>query len=218
MAKKNSNAAGTLLALLNKIQTRLDNVGRETRQNTDAVAALQDHARVKIGGLEGTVLDQKVVTFRRDEQLREKLNGLGQEVNAIKKVVEDREARQILRDQNNVQSLVNLRDSTAKAFEQVKQDVQTLLQQIQRLNERVGQADSKAASALAFAMSKQPQTGMPSDHVWLNKKLTGVYDTTAELDARIQKMEKLLELYEGLRKAQVALAEANGAFLQGPKV
>lgn len=214
---KKANVAGTLAALLSRIQSRLDKVGRETRQNTDAIATVTDQFRVKVGGLEGTVLDQKRLTFGRDEQLREKLNGLGQEVNAVKKVVEDREGRQTLRDQNNVQALVNLRDSTAKAFDQVKRDVETLLQQIQRLNERVGQADSKAGIALASAVTKAQQSGLPSDHVWLNKKLTGVYDTTDDLETRVKKLEKLIELYEGLRLAQVRLAEANGAFLAGVK-
>jgi hypothetical protein len=58
---------------------------------------------------------------------------------------------------------------------------------------------------------------LPVGHEWVNKKLTGVYDSVEDLEARIEKVEKLIALYEGLRKAQIAFAEANGAFLAGPK-
>ena len=54
---------------------------------------------------------------------------------------------------------------------------------------------------------------MPSDHVWVNKKLTGVYDSLTDQEQRIQKMEALIEKYETLRKAQADLARVNGNFL-----
>jgi chromosome segregation ATPase len=60
----------------------------------------------------------------------------------------DREARQTLRDQNNVQSLVNLRESTAKAFNQVRDDIASLIKQVQRLNERVGQVESQTSAGV----------------------------------------------------------------------
>lgn len=214
-----SQILSQVASLLDKFSDRLTDISRETRQNTDSIASLYDQVRIKVGGLEGKVIDQTAKNGQlvfRDEQLRGKLNELGQEFNKFKKEVEDREARQTLRDQNNVQALYNFRDSTSKAFAQVKTDVDSLLKITQKLNERVGQADSKAEIAMAGAVRKA-QDGLPSDHVWLNKKLTGVYDSLEEQEARIQILEKVQSLYEALRKAQNDFAVANGAFLAGPR-
>lgn len=196
-----SGVAGAVAALLSRIQSRLDKVGRETRQNTDAIVQLQVSA----------VSPSQVLS-------------VAEKVSSIERVAEKREAQQTLRDQNNVQSLVNLRDSTSKAFSGVQADMQSVAQQLQRFNERIGRAESRldifaqqAISAAAFKQAQSQATGMPSDHVWVNKKLTGVYDTTDDLETRVKKLENLLRLYETLRLAQVALAEANGIFLAGPK-
>lgn len=176
-----ANVNSKLASLLTKLQDRLNRVSSAMRQNVDAIAT-------KIGGLE-------TQTFQRDEQLREKLNELGQEVNATKKENDDREARQTLRDQNNVQSIMKLRDSTQKGFDQVRQDVESLLKAVQRLNERVGQAESQGnanvlnVNRLLGSVAKMEVTQAPNT-VWVNKKLTGVYDTTDELDKRIQELEQ----------------------------
>lgn len=197
-----ANVNSKLASLLAKLQERLIRTSGETRQNTDAIATIQDQVRVKVGGLETR-------TFQRDEQLREKLNELEQEVNATKKESNDREARQTLRDQNNVQSIMKLRDSTQKGFDQVRQDVESLLKAVQRLNERVGQVESQGnanvlnVNRLLGSVAKMEVT--PPDTVWVNKKLTGVYDTTAELDSRIQVLEAEIALITAFRAAQAAL-------------
>jgi len=106
-------------------------------------------------------------------------------LDAQKLVGEGREERQIARDQNNVQALVNLRDSTAKAFNQVRDDVAALMKQIQRLNERVGQTESQN-KILADAFLG-PNAVINQSVV--NSKLSGVYNVTEELDKRIQTLE-----------------------------
>jgi hypothetical protein len=202
MAKKTANVAGTLAALLGKIQDRLNRVGNETHQNSAKIAVLVDNVRLKVGEWQ-----------RQDATLTERIGRFQAEAF-------ERETRQTARDQNNVQALVNLRDSTAKAFDQVKRDVETLLVQIQRLNERIGKVESQNLSLVSTVSLIQNRTsnGLPSDHIWLNKKLTGVYDTTDDLETRLKKLEAIIVLYENLRKAQLALAEVNGVFLTGPKV
>lgn len=187
--------------LLEKFSERLVRVARETRQNTDSIAALYDNVRLKTGKLEGAVEDLKLQSNDRDHQLRVKLNALGQEVNKITASAEDRETKQTARDQNNVQALVNLRDSTAKAFNQVRDDVAGLLKQIQRLNERVGQVESGVNQKLSGVSI--------IDQSIVNSKLSGVYSVTEDLEARIKELESEIELITAFRKAQAA-------FILGP--
>jgi len=148
MSKKNGKVKETILArvavLLEKFSERLVRVARETRQNTDTIAALQDNVRLKVGGLAQAIeTGIEKVAERQRAQSDYAIKGVIERVSRVEKESADRENKQITRDQNNVQALVNLRDSTAKAFNQVKDDVSALLVQIQRLNERIGQAESK---------------------------------------------------------------------------
>lgn len=231
MAKVKSQILSKVVTLLVKFSNRLVRISAQTRENTDNITALQDLVRLKVGKLEGILVD---VSGKAD-RAHAALIHHGELFDKLEAKVDDREKRQVMRDQSNVQSLVNLRDSTATAFNQVKADVESLLRTIQRLNERVGQAESQSALGSAAwhqtvgienrvgkiegALSNPaPAPSMPSDHVWLNKKLTGVYDTTADLEVRMRKLETRLVLYENLRKAQNAFAETSGAFLAGPKV
>jgi hypothetical protein len=153
--------------LLEKFSERLVRVSRETRQNTDAVAALTDKVRLEVGAQQ------------------ERLAALADEA-------AQREHRQTLRDQNNVQALVNLRDSTQKAFSQVRDDVEGLLKQIQRLNERLGQAESKIAftgpSAIDQSIVDSKLAGARS---FVDMKLKGVYDVTADLERRLREVEDI---------------------------
>lgn len=197
MSKGNvkSQILAKVAGLLDKFSDRLVATARETRQNTDAIAALRDELRLKFGKLEGELAN----TDGRIDASLEK--------------ADEREGRQTLRDQNNVQSLTALRDSTAKAFTQVRADVEELLKRIQRLNERAGQVESQNA----ILVSGQKLIPNQIDQKIVNAKLEGIYDVTGDLEVRIQYLESLLALYEGLRKAQNDLAVANGAFLAGPK-
>jgi vacuolar-type H+-ATPase subunit I/STV1 len=201
-----------LVALLSKIQSRLTQVAGQTRLNTDAIATLQDDVRLKVGRLQEQVTPQKwtskTTLIRRHETLTESVAEHIDRFNRFAEEVNKREAQQTLRDQNNVQSLTNLRDSTQKAFAQVRADVTSILNTLQRLNERVGQFESQVSvlKSLKVAPSEIDQS-------IVNSKIMGVYNVTENLDARIAKLEDLLEKYEALRKAQAAFAEANGKFL-----
>jgi hypothetical protein len=179
-----------------------DLIGK-TAANTDEIRAV-----------ESRVIDVAKLSFKREEEILVKLN----EAIAVN---DKRETAQTLRDQSNVQSLVNLRESTQKGFDQVRKDVEALLKQIQRLNERVGQVESQVGvgnaayqhmvgvEARVTKIEKSlgnpaPAPSMPSDHVWVNKKLSGVYDTTTDLESRVQRLEAEAELLNDLREAQSA--------------
>jgi chromosome segregation ATPase len=212
--KQVSDPRTTLAALLDKIQSRLIHTADKTRQNSDEIAALRDETRLKVGTLQRQVgektgsietsietLEHQAVTA--DKKLTERVDAINELRIDIQSRLDqhiresvDKEAKQTLRDQSNVQSLTNLRDSVQKAFNQVKDDVASLLKTIQRLNERVGQVESQnlsLASAVSLLQNRMdspaPAPQMPSDHVWINRKLSGVYDTTTDLEARLQKLE-----------------------------
>jgi len=95
-----------------------------------------------------------------------------------------REEAQVLRDQS-------------KAFDNVAGDMKNALQTLQRLNERIGKAESQnlsLASTVSLLQNRldssaPPAASLPSDHVWVNKKLSGVYAVADEFEARIQKLE-----------------------------
>jgi DNA repair exonuclease SbcCD ATPase subunit len=212
---KNGVGRAVLVELLNKIQDRLNRVARETRQNTEAIATLRDgriaefwkSVNVRIGKLEELI--------QRHDTLTTFVGGLRDDVVRDREINNKREAEQTLRDQNNVQSLINLRVSTQKGFDDVRKDVESLMKTIQRLNERVGQVESQGVVDMALFRqqlrdfesrlnSKEPATItlLPADHVWVNKKLSGVYDTTNDLEKRIQQLELLAKspmFYMGLR-------------------
>ncbi len=207
MSKKNGKVKETILArvavLLEKFSERLVRVARETRQNTDTIAALQDNVRLKVGGLAQAIeTGIEKVAERQRAQSDYAIKGVIERVSRVEKESADRENKQITRDQNNVQALVNLRDSTAKAFNQVKDDVSALLVQIQRLNERTGQVESKHDIILERAITAVDQS-------IVNSKLSGVYDVTADLDRRLQELEAEIALVTEFRRAQAA-------FILGP--
>lgn len=218
--KLKSQILTKVAGLLDRFSDRLVATARETRQNTDAIAVLRDELRLKIGKLEGELANT-------DERIDNSLNK-----------ADEREGHQALRDQNNVQALVNLRDSTSKAFTQVKADIEELMKRIQRLNERAGQVESQNLSLSSSVSLISNRTANAVTEKVVSNQLEGILDVTGDLEGRVAKIEEgpcaafhhmvgiekrvtelehLLELYEGLRKAQNALAIANGAFLAGPK-
>jgi hypothetical protein len=158
----------------------------------------------------------------------------------VKAENDDREMRQTARDQNNVQSIVNLKDSTQTAFDEVKKDVQKLLdidegakKRLNRLEYFMNDLVDRAKNVVT--LNFQPQgsdSTLPVGHEWVNKKLAGVYDSledvetridnleymnrvegTQQLERRIELLEKQIARYEALRKAQLEFAKANGQFL-----
>lgn len=224
MSKLRTGTLAQVAGLLNKFAERLAGVSRETRQNTDAIAVLRDELRLKIGKSQIT---EEILAAHIEDAKGE-----------LKREADSREGRQALRDQNNVQALVNLRDSTSKAFTQVKADIEELMKRIQRLNERAGQVESQNLSLSSSVSLISNRTSNAVNEKVVNAKLEGILDVTGDLEGRVAKIEEgpcaafhhmvgiekrvtelehLLELYEGLRKAQNALAVANGAFLAGPK-
>src|ERR1700676_936129 len=116
----NSNVKSQILSkvatLLDKFSDRLVKIAAETKQNTEAIAELKDraldaHARVDaINSLrKGT--DAKVQEIAT--RIQRDFSGVTTLADRIKEVEFEnnkREESQTLRDQNNVQSLVNLRE------------------------------------------------------------------------------------------------------------
>jgi len=231
MSKVKLQILSKVTDILDKFSDRLTSIARQTRQNTDEIAALQDRVRLNVGTLSTSVVDLLEDRRKVSQTFIEVQKDFSEKLSVVKAENDKRENAQALRDQNNVQSLVNLRDSTAKAFTQVRQDVESLLKTIQRLNERVGQVESQNVSLASSVslisnrtedikqkLSASAPVAPTLSHVWVNKKLTGVYEQVDEQEVRIQKLENLLSLYENLRKAQNASVVANGEFLAGPKV
>src|SRR5216684_1156889 len=177
MSNTKSHILSKVATLLDKFSDRLVRIANQTRQNTDAVASLTDKVRLEVGAQQERLaaladdIDKKVG--------KSDVRFLADVVEGIKKENDVRENNQTARDQNNVQSIVNLRDSTQKGFDQVRSDVDQLLKLNQRLNERVGQVESQnlsLASTVSLLQNRlnapAPAPSIPSDHVWLNKKLT----------------------------------------------
>lgn len=251
MATVKETVNGKLAALLARLQNRLTRVSSETHQNTDAIAAIQDQVRVKVGGLEGHVVDvnNKVERAHRaliynGERTDKLIADLGLEhgrldsqnliIQGVKKENDEREARQVIRDQSNVQSLTNLRDSVQKGFDQVRNDVESLLRTVQRLNERIGQVESQNGILLSRVnaiaqetLSAAKSAALPTDHIWVNKKLTGVYDSLTDLENRIHGpcaafhhmvgIEKRVTELESEIELITAVRVANAAFVLGPR-
>jgi 4-diphosphocytidyl-2C-methyl-D-erythritol kinase len=92
-----------------------------------------------------------------EDVIKQKVAGLTKEiymqVERVETESEARETRQALRDQNNVKSMQDLRNSTQKAFDQVRNDVEQLLKLSQKLNERIGMLESGTAAALKAAQA-----------------------------------------------------------------
>jgi hypothetical protein len=189
-----------LTRLVASLQKSLHKVRQKTNANTEELDTLRGSCSVaylqhnrEIAEAKKATEDFRVQAFQRSEQIAASLA-------LVKKENDDREMRQIVRDQNNVQALHNLKESVQKAFDQVKTDVQSLTKVDLRLKELIKEA---------FV----PTGGLPAGHEWVNKKLTGVYSQFDEVETRLAQAEKLLAVYEKLRKAQAEFAKANGEFV-----
>ena len=178
-----------IATILDKFAERLTTVARDTRRNSDEVAALRDDTRLKIGKLQSQA-DADVRSLREaDVDI----------ICNVGNLIDQKEAQQTLRDQSNVQSLINLRDSTGKAFDQVKKDVETILKQVQRLNERIGLAESNLTRTQADFAARASAT----HNSVVKYKLERVFDVTADLEARLQRVEAEAKLIEAVRTAQI---------------
>jgi hypothetical protein len=181
-----STVNSKLAALIAKLQDRLNRVGLQSGQTAAAVLTLRDETRLRTGTLAEdvvklkTLADDTVTIIKTREQVADK-----------------REAAQTLRDQNNVQAIINFRDSTAKAFAQVSDDVAKLDRADHKLSDRVTEVEKFTSDLVERAknlvrMPAPAPPSLPSDHVWVNKKLTGVYDTTTNLEERLAKLESFI--------------------------
>lgn len=197
MATSNKTYA-RLASLIGQLQDRITKLAEQTTLSLGYQSERTTEIGRQVGDLQ--TLNVQNVSAR---------NTLVERIEAVDFKNDKREEAQSLRDQSNVQSLVNLRDSVAKAFTQVAGDVKQVLNQITYVKDRVTKLENQT---LVLAANKNA-AGLPTDHIWVNKKLTGVYDSLTDQEQRIQKMEALIEKYETLRKAQADLARVNGNFL-----
>ena len=134
MAKKKTTVFGKTAELLQALQTRLDAltvrtnaVGRDRQVHRAAIDSILERERIN------TV--KWVDTNRLAQNLTE---DIATQKDHNKKVTE---------------SLYALRDSTAKAFDDVSQDMKNALLTLQRFNERLGRGESQIAS-LASSIDK----------------------------------------------------------------
>ena len=134
MSKKKTNVLSDTAELLQAFQTRLDAltvrtnaVGRDQQVHRAAIDSILERERIN------TV---KWVDTNRLAQ--NSIEDIATQKDHNKKVTE---------------SLYALRDSTAKAFDGVSQDMKNALLTLQRFNERLGRGESQIAS-LAFSIDK----------------------------------------------------------------
>jgi hypothetical protein len=207
---------GDLVSIVMKLQARLTKAAQKIQANTEAIEHLEAVAKIgyqqnndAISVLRASAESNRVQAFQRSEQIAASLA-------QVKKENDDREYRQTMRDQSNVVSLQKLAASTDRGFNAVRTDVESLMDADLRLRGQITSLTNVLAQIQVRLNAPAPAsapTALPVGHEWVNKKLTGVYDSVDELDARLEKMEKLVALYEKLRKAQLELAKANGEFL-----
>lgn len=198
------NVSLKLAGLPAKIQDRLNRVGLQANQTSAAVETVES----------------------RHKALTNFVNRLRDDVVAVRDYIEEvrtendkREERQTLRDQSNVQSLVNLRESVQKGFDLVRNDVDTLNKKDRTLSDRITEIETfqkdlveRAKRLVVYTRDYQaPAPSMPSDHVWVNKKLTGVYDSMTELEVRMRKLEERAKDAEDIDKAFKFVEPANPA-------
>lgn len=162
-----------LASILVKLQDRLNRVGLQSSQTTAAVEVLQDQTRLSVG----------------------KLNAV---VDAVKIHGERQETLNHSRALSQTDSLVKLRDSAKTAFEQVKQDVAELLKFNQRLNERVGQLESRTDSAAVVGSNLANLV-----HRITQLESRDGFDLNEELESRLQRVEAEVKLIEAVRTAQI---------------
>jgi hypothetical protein len=202
------NVLKAITGLVASLQKSLHKVRQKTTENTEDIELLGDNVTELNDdqtALLKRIVEQGKISVESDCQLSDKIEAnrvqafqrteaLALQIAKVKEENDQREERQTLRDQNNVQSLVNLRDSTHTAFQQVKTDVQNLIKTDQGLSRRLYEVESRLSNPA-------PAPQMPSDHVWVNKKLSGVYDSVADLEGRLQALEMESETARELRKS-----------------
>lgn len=212
-----NETAQKISSVLVSITKRLSRVAKQTFENTEELSILRGTTANAYNELKASTEDFRVQAFQRTEVLATANAIALKQIADVKKENDDREARQALRDQNNVQSIINLRDSMSRAFNEVKKDIQELITRIDATNSRIKNVEVFQADLLERAkrivLTPTPALSMPNNHVWVNKKLSGVYSQVNEQEDRIQKLEALIEKYENLRKAQAELAKAQGEFV-----
>lgn len=202
-----SETLSKITQLLASLQKRITKTAQKTQANTERLDSLVESYNevVKnvcfadgqtVVGLKGDLESFRAQAFQRSEAIAASLA-------KVKAENDDREMRQTMRDQNNVAAIQMLERSMVKAFGNVKTDIQNLVDQNRTLRESISQVENGQE--------------LPIGHEWVNKKLSGVYETCDDFETRVRKLEELLKLYENLRKAQNDFAIANGAFLAGPK-
>jgi hypothetical protein len=200
MSKKNVKSQ-----IYSKVADLLDSFANRLARVSQNHAGLERRHNILTGFVGG--LRDDVVSLKQAYDAR--VVGIDARIAGVKEENDKREQVQTLRDQNNVQALHDLRTAAQKSFDLVREDVKTLLQQIQRLNERVGQVESQNIIATKFLQAKpvQVESGLPNGHVWVNKKLTGVYESVGDLEARVTLAETELEALKELRKALAVIAK-----------
>lgn len=165
----------SIVGLVASLQKSLHKVRQKTSANTEELDTLRGSCSVaylqhnrEIAEAKKAIEDFRVQAFQRSEAIAALLA-------KVKAENDDRETRQTMRDQNNVAGIQMLERSMVKAFGNVKTDIQNLVDQNRTLRESISQVVNGQE--------------LPIGHEWVNKKLTGVYDTTTDLDNRLQKIE-----------------------------
>jgi len=157
-----SDAAAKIASLLGKLQERLNRLTGTVYEITARIQ--QDYGRTET---------KFVQLHSRDESLLAR----------IKEVAFDndkREEAQVLRDQSNVQSIVDLRELTQKGFDLVGKDIASLVKSVQRLNERMGQLESKTGDICVVDQQEVNAKLL---------KLTKAYDGLDSLNERLRSLE-----------------------------
>lgn len=177
---------------------------RDVRELNDELDATDANANNMAEALEE--LEMHVSTFDSRLVALDKSIAVNQDRwAAVEKVNDTRESQQTLRDQSNVQSIKDLRDSVDVAFKIVEKDVAALdavdksqsawinqcatrITEVEKFQADLVERAKKFVSA-PFETRVSGGTQLPVGHVWVNKKLTGVYDSITELENRLKKLE-----------------------------
>jgi len=201
MKSETPNVLKAITGLVASLQKSLHKVRQKVNANTETLEVLNTRIEEQAGiatandcQLADKIESNRVQAFQRSEQIAASLA-------QVKKENDDREMRQTVRDQNNVQATHMLAASMQKAFDTVKTDVQNLMKADLRLKE-----------------SLVSEEGLPVGHEWVNKKLSGVYSQLDEVEARLTAIEtarrieatgQLERRVEQLEKTPVAVSSGD---------
>lgn len=208
-----------IVELVSSLQKSLHKVRQKVNANTETLEVLNTRIEEQAGiatandcQLADKIESNRVQAFQRSEQIAASLA-------QVKKENDDREMRQTVRDQNNIQALHNLKDSVQKAFDQVKTDVQSLMSADIRLRGEVVSLTNVAA-LLQNRVNAAPAQTLPAGHEWVNKKLSGVYSQLDEVEARLTAIEtaRRLEATEQLERRVEQLEKTPVAVSSGDVV